>query len=56
MAEAGINAQTFTLVLLDILIIYFDFLAFTTLSTVEWPCAMKLISLEKKIYHVIQVK
>ena len=56
MAETGINAQTFTLVLPDILVIYFDFLAFTTLSTDEWPCATKLISLEKKIYHVMRVK
>ena len=56
MAETSINAQIFTLVLPDILVINFDFLAFTTLSTVEWPCAMKLISLEIENYHVILVK
>ena len=28
----------------------------TTLSTEEWPCATKLISLEIENYHVILVK
>ena len=48
MAETSINAQTFTLVLPYILVIYFDFLAFPTLSTDEWPCATKLLYKSRK--------
>ena len=55
-AATSANLQISTLVLSDILVIYLYILAFTTLSTDEWPCATKLISLEKKIQHVIPVK